>query len=352
MRVNLKAKLTGLISLLVLLVVLATSTLYLSSLTRQALDEVESKGQYVADEIYHQASAALAQSRMPAGKDPGDPEELRHFVQSQLDSDKGLASLMESAVGYSPTIYYVTITDEHRDVLIHTDPAEIGHRFLPAAPLGDLVRAGLRRQLRVIYGPPRVYEVVLPLKMGANFRGEVRVGVSTLFLRDHITPDLRAALVLSILAVVLATLSAAFLSLGLLPPLETISRSVDRLARAEHPAPVVLDRKDEWGILSSKLNLLGQQMRGEKAAFLQLKENLDQLFANLAYGLMLFDKLDRLVLATPAVSRFLRRDSETLVRRPAAEVFSGNGRLDQVVRAAFRSRRSLAWQTVELPEHA
>ena len=62
MGLSLKIKLTALITLLVLLMVLATSTLYLSHLTRQALSEVESRGEYVANEIYHQASTLLSQA--------------------------------------------------------------------------------------------------------------------------------------------------------------------------------------------------------------------------------------------------------------------------------------------------
>src|SRR5713226_492045 len=147
MRVSLKAKLTGLISLLVLVVVVATSTVYLSNLTRQALGEVESKAQYVASDVYHQASTILAQSRMPATVDAASPEPLRRFVQSKLASDKGLASSMESAVGYSPTIYYVAITGERQEVLTHTDPGEVGRTFSPAPPFSDLLRASLWRQL-------------------------------------------------------------------------------------------------------------------------------------------------------------------------------------------------------------
>src|SRR5712692_4657584 len=315
MRVSLKAKLTGLISLLVLVVVVVTSAVYLSNLTRQALSEVESEGQYVASDVYHQASTILAQSRMPATLAPASPEALHRFVQSKLASDKGLASSMESAVGYSATLNYVAITGERQEVLTHTDPGEVGRTFSPAPPFSNLLHASLWRELRVFYGPPQVYEIVLPLQMGDRPLGAVRVGVSTLFLRDHITPDLRAALVLSLCAILLATLSAGLVSFRLLRPLETISRSVDRLARGEYTEPLQLDREDEWGILSSKLNLLGEQMRGEKAAFVELKENLDQLFSNLADGLLLFDQLDRLVLATPAVSRFLGRPAETLTHR-------------------------------------
>jgi len=346
MRLNLKAKLTLLISFLVLLVVFATSTLYLSSLTRQALAEVESKGQYVANEIYHQARTVLAQSRVPAGTNPTNVQELRRFVQATLAADAGLASLLESAVGYSPTVYYVAITGPQREIMVHNDRGEIGRQCASAPLYGELVRAGLRDQLRVIYGPPRVYELVLPLDIGGQPLGDVRVGVSTLFLRNQITPDLRAALTLSAVAILLATLSAGLLSYRLLRPLETISQSVDRMARGEYTEQVRLDRTDEWGILSSKLNLLGQQIRGEKEAFVALKENLDQLMGNLTDGLMLFDKQDRLVLATPAIARFLRRSPEALTHRPAEEVFAADTALDRLLREAFRSRRPLGWQVV------
>src|SRR5579864_3356060 len=109
MRVSLKSKLTVLISFLVLLVVLATSTLYITNLTRQALTEIKRRGESVAYEVYNQARSVLAQSHMPAGANPADPQEIQKFVQEQLTSDAGLASLMDSAVGYSPTILYVAI---------------------------------------------------------------------------------------------------------------------------------------------------------------------------------------------------------------------------------------------------
>ena len=131
MRVSLKSKLTALISFLVLLVVLATSTIYISSLTRQTLTDIKTRGDYVAYEIYNQSRTILAQSPMPAGANPSDPKELRQFVQQKLGTDPGLASLMESAVGYSPTIYYVAITDSDLNTLLHTDPDAIGHRFSP-----------------------------------------------------------------------------------------------------------------------------------------------------------------------------------------------------------------------------
>jgi signal transduction histidine kinase/HAMP domain-containing protein len=347
MGLSLKIKLTALITLLVLVVVVATAALYLSHLTRQVLSEVQERGEYVANEIYHQASTLLSQTRLPPGTDPSDLQKLGRFVQATLAGDAGLNSLLESAVGYSPSIYYAAITDARRQVMVHNDPGDIGRVMAPAPPFDDLLRAGLFRQLRVIYGPSSVYEVVLPLEIGEQPFGDVRVGVSTLFLGNQITPDLRAALTLWLAIILFSTLSAALLSYRLLRPLETISRSVDLLARGEYSEPVRLSRTDEWGALSSKLNLLGEQMRGEKAAFVQLQENLGQLFSKLSDGLLLFDRQDRLLLATPAAARLLACRAGAIVHRQAAEVFSTDSPLHKFLREAFASRQSAPWRTLE-----
>ncbi|PYV18600.1 MAG: hypothetical protein DMG21_04500 [Acidobacteria bacterium] len=347
MRISLKSKLTTLISLMVLVVVLATSTVYLGSLTRQALLDVKAKGEFVANLTYQHARTALAGAMVPAGVDVNNPQDLRRFVSEKLAADAGLSTALESAVGYSPTIDYVAITDTQQVVMAHSDPAQIGSLFAPAQSFENLRRAGLLRQLRVIYGPGEVYEFTLPFDMGGKPLGDVRVGVATVFLRNEVTLELRTGLWLTLATVVLATLTAGLLSFRLLRPLETISRGVDRMARGEYGLKLDVQRSDEWGALSSKLNLLGEQMRGEKAAYLELQERLDQLFANLADGLMLFDKDDRLALATPSVGRFLRRSPGELLHRSAQEIFAGGAALETALEEAFENRQPLAWKPIE-----
>lgn len=346
MKVSLKSKLTALISLLVLLVVLAIASLYLSSLTRQALEGVQDRGEYIVQETYHQARTALTQAPIPPGFNPSNSQEVHRFVQQTLAANPGLTSLIESAVGYSPTIYYVAITDEAGEVMVHSDPDAIGQRLPVAQTFQSLLQAGMLRQLRVIYGEPQVYAIVLPLDLGGNPLS-VHVGLSTLFLRNQVTPELRRAALLSGLAILLATISSGLLSFRLLRPLETISRGVDSLARGEFPIRFELQRKDEWGILSSKLNLLGERMRGEKEAFVALKENMDQLLSNLTDGMLMFDQEDHLVMSTPAVERFLGRPTEALVHHSVSEVFCDNQPLARLLRETFARGQSLSWQVIE-----
>lgn len=346
---RLKVKLTALISLLVLVLVLVVSGVYLVSFVRETMRNVRQVSDYIRDETYTRARAVVAVTRIPPYIDPKDIGEVSAYVQVRLSQDAGLLSLMQSAVSYSPTIDYVAITNTDGVVLADNDPSRIGQPLPAASDLSALLHAGLIHQLRLIYGPPQVYESVLPLQMNQQPFCSVRIGVSTVFLAAQVTPHFKDALTLALAVIILATITAALLSFRVLRPMETISQSVDRMARGEFTGPLKLKREDEWGVLSSKLNVLGEQMRGDKAAYLALRENLDKLFANLVDGLMLFDHEDRLVLATPSVSRFLGRSPEDLVHKPAAELFSGGGPLNQALAEAFKDRRQLTSHQVLLP---
>lgn len=350
MKVSLKVKLTALISVLVLMVVLATSALYVFSFVHETLREVEKRGQYFLDATSSLVMAVPRTMRLPAGTNPEDIETIGSLVQARLREDPVLRSEMQSAAAFAPSVDYIAVTDPRGIILAHNDPDQIDKALPPARLLSDLLTAGLFRQLRIIHGQHQVFEMEEPLAMRGTSLCTVRVGASTVFLDDQITPRLKNALELAAVVVLVATLGAAILSFRVLRPLETISREVDRMARGELAQPVKLNRTDEWGILSSKLNLLGEQIRGEKAAFVALKENLDQLFSNLADGLLLFDSQDRLALATPAVARFLGRSTEELVHHSADELFADGGPLERRLREAFHSRESLPWQTLELPE--
>jgi signal transduction histidine kinase len=64
--------------------------------------------------------------------------------------------------------------------------------------------------------------------------------------------------------------------------------------------------------------------------------------------LLLFERQDRLVLATPAAARLLGCKAESILHRPAAELFSGHNPLHNLLREAFASRQSTPWRTLEL----
>ncbi len=64
-------------------------------------------------------------------------------------------------------------------------------------------------------------------------------------------------------------------------------------------------RTDEYGVVTNKIDHLGRQMRDVKEVFSALKENLDQIMANLQDGLMLFTRDWRAVLVSASAERFV-----------------------------------------------
>src|SRR5215831_6448539 len=98
MKASLKVKLTALISLLVLMVVLATSALYVFSFLRETLSSVEQKAQYFMDTTSRLVEAVPGKTRVPAGTNPGDINTIRNLVRAQLRADPDLQSQMELAV--------------------------------------------------------------------------------------------------------------------------------------------------------------------------------------------------------------------------------------------------------------
>ena len=64
--------------------------------------------------------------------------DLREYVQHSLDNSSALNSLLESAIGYAPTIYEITITDQSRKALVSSDAKQRG-RQIPVYPNASLL---------------------------------------------------------------------------------------------------------------------------------------------------------------------------------------------------------------------
>jgi PAS domain S-box-containing protein len=320
-RLSLKTKFTMTTALLVLAVVALIASFYIATLAQQVIQETNERARFVGHQVYLQAEQALkdagAQGEAPASE---SPEDLRRYVRRVLDENAGLTSLIEAAVGYSRTIYEVSIVDQRQVVLVSSD-ASLPERHLESRiPLDTLAAATFSEQLAALYGPPRVYEVRLPLNLAGEPFGEIRVGLSTALMRDPIAGQLARALWLGLGAVLVSTVLAAAVSHVALAPLAKISAQLDRISRGDvEVEPVAVG--DEFGQVSTKITQIGQQLRGVREIFSTLRENLNQIMAGLEDGLLLFTGDDRAVMVSPAVERFLGLNPESLLGRRASEIF-------------------------------
>ncbi|MGC1254365.1 MAG: ATP-binding protein [Candidatus Acidiferrales bacterium] len=321
MRLSLKTKFTLATALLVLAVVTLVSTLYIARLTRQTLRQADDRARFVAEQVFlackNSLTDAAARGDFPASNSAAD---LRAYVQRALDQSNTLDSVMESAVGYSPTIYEISISDRDGIVMKSSDPAERGEKVAQRPPVSSLVRGGFFQQLRTLYGPPLVYEDSLPFNVGNGPFGDIRVGLSSALIRSEISPSLISAGYYALGSVLLSTLLALIVSRASLAPLDRISAQLDRISAGEFDLEPV-KRGDEFGAVSTKIIGIGKQLRDVREIFSTLRENLDQVMSGLEDGLLLFNANGYTVLVSPSVEKFLGVPPEELRGRRASEIF-------------------------------
>ena len=221
-----KTKIVLAITFMVAVLVTAFSYIYISELLRQRVTTArESAAQLTSNLAYLAANAAPDLSSTKV--DTTNPQAMRRAVAYYLGTDRDLNNFLESVVGTWPIIYDAAIVDSDGKAILHTNPDLVG-KAVPDRPDFHLVEnANFRRQFRMVYNPPTVYDVRIPLQLdGARF-GSIRVGVSTVFLKNELTPRLQQAVIFSSIAIFLSLMLAAGLSHIALGPLEQINRSLD-----------------------------------------------------------------------------------------------------------------------------
>jgi signal transduction histidine kinase len=347
---RLKTKLVFAITAMVVAIVATLSTLYISEVVHQRIHEVYQVADVIKLHVFAVAKPAMGVDLSSTRVDLHDPKQVEAAVQDLLQSDTGIAALLESVTGDSPNILDACIVDANGLALLHTNPALQNTIVPPREDLANVLNGGIRRQFKLIYGPAQTYDVRLPLvyQNTATPFGEVRVGVSTTLLRDQLKPQIKNALFLSGSAILLSLILAAGLSNLALRPLGAISRRLDLISSGKAELPETTSkRSDEYGTVSTKIERLGRQMRDVKEVFSALKENLDQMMANLQDGVMLFTSDSNAVLVSASAERFIGKPRGEMLGRQPAEIFSRESVLGRCILDAFASRQAVGPEEIE-----
>ncbi len=171
--------------------------------------------------------------------------------------------------------------------------------------------------------------------------GSVRVGVSTVFLRNELTPKLQQAAFFSVVAIFCSLLLSAVISNVALGPLKVISRNLDSASAGDLLPADEASSDDEVGLVSLKIAHLGRQIRDTNQIFSALKDNVEQVMTKLQDGLMLFTRDSRVVLVSASAEKFLGRPRREILGRTVEEIFSDGTVLGAVVLPAFQKQRPL-----------
>jgi PAS domain S-box-containing protein len=350
-RLRLKTKLVLAISGMVFVLVALFCYVYVSHRLRQSTSEAFTRADFIAKEIENSARSATQVGPREFFVNVDDPDMLQAALERRLQNDPGLNTLLQSVLAYSLAIYDAGITDPDGKAIVHTDSTKIGHKVDIRDNYDNLRYANFFRQLQLIYGPPKVYDVSVQLNRGKNERfGDIRVGISTVFLKSDLEPQMQRALIYSAAAMLMSLVLALGVSNFALRPLEAIGRRLDQMTAEvpdSHPLPDPR-RIDEYGLVNTKIDRLGRQIRDVKEVFSTMKGNLDQVMGSLQESVVLFTSESRVVLVSAAAERFLGRSRDELLGKSVEDIFSDGNKLGRIIQDAFAIHQAIPQREIEL----
>jgi len=341
---RLKTKLVLAITALVLLISGLLSLVYVSQLLHASVQQSYDTNKMVANQITLAVQDALETGLKDRKFDPSKPSELRDLAAEAIRTSQALKVVIDSVNRYSVTVYDINIGDYNGRTLLST-PLPNQDKPVPVRPdYHQLLDANPVQLIsEVVFGPGKVFDVVVPLERNKQPFVTIRVGVRTTFLRQVYAPVFYEAAVLMGVALGIALLVAFLLSNLALRPLEQISMQLDYWTAASENADDDTERasQDTAVRVSTKIEQIGQRMRNVEEVFSALKDNLDQILGNLQDGILLFTSEGRAVLVSEAARRFLQVERGNVLGLRASEIFDRSTLLGKALQDAFDTRTPL-----------
>lgn len=300
MLLSIRTKQIASVTALVGLVTVLLSLWYLSSLARVQIRESQANAELLSKAIGQRLFMYAAEGQNPytVGRDPG--------LQSILN-----ASLT------AKNVLYATVVDRQNVILAHFDEVRVGQVLPPAPPLTlrALAEGGPLEQARAIYGSgDLIYEWREPLFLGprgnaggssATELGAIRIGVSTLLIRNELYDEMIWPIYTAIGAVVVALVVSMLLARAVVRPIHVIRSSLARLGRGELDVTLDLPQDDELEGLGESMKAITARLAADRSQLAGHRATLESVVEHLEDAVALFSPDGVLLFANPAMQGML-----------------------------------------------
>jgi signal transduction histidine kinase len=290
MRLGIKGKQVLGVTSLVGAVVVILSVLFLARVAKVSLDESQARAELLANAVFHRAREVVA-----AGADP----------YPALRSDPGLRSILESSL-YSKNVTFAALVDVNGAAVAHADRSLEGQVLPPGGDLRALLDQSSLAQLRAIYASKgQNLEHREPLLLGNREIGSIRIGVSTLLIRDDLNGSLGPVVAIAAGALAVSVLVAMLLAQLLLRPIHVIRGGLTRLGRGEFGVQLNLGQDDEFGELGTFFNAVSEQLSADRSHMAGQVANLESAVEQLEDAVAIVNARGELLFANPAMRALL-----------------------------------------------
>jgi signal transduction histidine kinase len=332
MRFSIKAKQIAGVTAIVGVAVLVLSALYVTRLAAVSLHESQARAQLLSNAIFHRAREVVAEQADP---------------YLGMRTDPGLRAMLESSI-YGESVTDASILDASGIVVADSDTTRIGRKFGERRDLTALTAAGPVEQLRVIYSEEgQTLEVRQPMTLGDAPFGSIRIGVSTLLMRQELNAALRPALLTAASSLAIAVFVAALLAQVMLRPIHVIRGGLTRLGKGEFGVTLDLPPGDEFGDLGTYFNTVSQQLSAERTLLAGQKAHLESAVEHLEDAVALFNPSGELLFSNRAMQSALPADA---IGRALRGLLPDGHPFRQIVEETLAARRSRGPVSIRLDD--
>jgi signal transduction histidine kinase len=267
-------------------------------------------------------------------------------IHDALQTDSELSNQLLAALTSSKSLLEIAVCDP-QDMILVDIPGRAGIKF-PAYPdFRPLVKGSFVQKMRVLLGDSQA-KYQLSQGLGALNQPPaiyVKVVVYPQLIREEIMRTIQSHAQVSILLLAGAIVVAFLFSAVAFRPIDKLGHMLDLLASGEfenqESLPAPKSSADEFGVVASKVNLLGQQLRGAQYDFSDLRGNFEKLLDDLEDAVLVFGRDRRLVVAAGAMEKFLGHERSQLIGQAMIDIFPPSTSLGLLLQQAAQTGRSI-----------
>jgi signal transduction histidine kinase len=261
--------------------------------------------------------------------------------------DPQLATDLLGLLTNAHAILEITVVDPStNEILADSLPERVGEQAPKYPDFRHLVNdAGWYQKLQLLSRKDtETYQLQQSLGdvLGQKTLLYLRVIVTPALIRDAMIPSLRENSRVAIIFVIGAVCITFLFSAIAFRPLGRLRLQLEMVTRGDYEPQKASDgkpAKDEMSIMSSRVTLLSERLRGAQYEVSDLRGNIDRLLADLEDAVFIFNRERRLVFASGSVEKFLARQRTELPGHSIAEVFPSSTTLGLLVAQAEQTGR-------------
>jgi signal transduction histidine kinase len=267
-------------------------------------------------------------------------------VRDSLLRDPDLPNELLAAMTASKSLLEIAVCDPDGNVLVDSLPNRAGNKFPAYRDFQPVARGSLAAKMRVLLSDSQMYQLSQPL----GFPQQppllyVRVVVWPRLIQKEVIPAIKAHAEISAWLLIGSIFVAFLFSAIAYRPIDKLGHMLDLLTAGQfdnqETQPAAKPPADEFGVVASKVNLLGQQLRGAQYNFSDLRGNFERLLDDLEDAVLVFGRDRRLVVAAGAVEKFLGRQRSELIGKSLIDIFPPGTSLGLLLQQAAETGRSI-----------